>query len=125
LTRGFRGLDQFAGPTRGGAIHYDLEIIAVYAILSVTVVLFVTDKLRPDIVGVSILSVLGLCGLIEPEDLLKGFGNEAVVTIAAMFVLNVVLMFLCARSTSSRPAVEKKASIGSNVPLPNPDFVAK
>ena len=70
----------------------DWEIAAVYIILAVTVVLFVTDRMRPDIVGVLILAVLGLLGLLEPNDLLKGFGNEAVVTIAAMFVLSAALM---------------------------------
>ena len=36
----------------------DWQVIAVYVILLVTVVLFVTDRVRPDIVGLMIISVL-------------------------------------------------------------------
>jgi len=68
------------------------EVATVYVILAVTVVLFVTDRVRPDIVGLLILAVLGLLGVLEPKELLQGFGNEAVVTIGAMFVLSAALM---------------------------------
>jgi di/tricarboxylate transporter len=68
------------------------EIIAVYSILAVAVGLFIGDRLRPDIVGLLILAVLGLLGILKPKDLLAGFGNQALVTIAAMFVLSAGLM---------------------------------
>ncbi|NNC88395.1 MAG: SLC13 family permease [Akkermansiaceae bacterium] len=68
------------------------EIIAVYIILAVTVGLFVSDRLRPDIVGLLIMAVLGLLGILKPKELLEGFGNQALITIAAMFVLSAGLM---------------------------------
>ncbi len=68
------------------------DIIAVYTILAVAVGLFISDRLRPDIVGLLILAVLGLLGILKPKDLLAGFGNQALVTIAAMFVLSAGLM---------------------------------
>ena len=60
--------------------------------LLLTVVLFVTDRVRTDIVGVLIIVVLGALGILKPKDLLLGFSNEALVTIAAMFVLSAALM---------------------------------
>ncbi len=68
------------------------EVIAVYIILVATVVLFVTDRVRTDIVGLMIISILGLLGILEPKELLEGFSNQALVTIAAMFVLSAALM---------------------------------
>ena len=70
----------------------DWEIIVVYVMLALTVVLFVTDRVRTDIVGLLIIVVLGVVGILEPKDLLLGFSNEALVTIAAMFVLSAALM---------------------------------
>ena len=68
------------------------EIIAVYVMLALTVALFVTDKVRMDIVGLLIMVILGVLGILEPRELLLGFSNEALVTIAAMFVLSAALM---------------------------------
>jgi di/tricarboxylate transporter len=70
----------------------DWQIIAVYVMLALTVVLFVTDKVRTDIVGLLIMVTLGLLGILTPYELLAGFSNEALVTIAAMFVLSAALM---------------------------------
>lgn len=60
--------------------------------LALTVVLFVTDRVRTDIVGLLIMVALGLLGILQPKELLLGFSNEALVTIAAMFVLSAALM---------------------------------
>lgn len=70
----------------------DWQVIAVYIILFATVVLFVTDRVRTDIVGLLIISVLGMLGILKPKELLEGFSNQALVTIAAMFVLSAALM---------------------------------
>ena len=64
----------------------------VYVMLLLTVILFVTDRVRTDIVGLMIVVVLGALGILEPKTLLLGFSNEALVTIAAMFVLSAALM---------------------------------
>ena len=70
----------------------DWQVIVVYILLLATVVLFVTDRVRTDIVGLMIISILGLLGILKPKDLLEGFSNQALVTIAAMFVLSAALM---------------------------------
>jgi len=70
----------------------DWQVVTVYIILFVAVVLFITDRVRTDIVGMLIISVLGLMGILKPKELLIGFSNPALVTIAAMFVLSAALM---------------------------------
>ena len=70
----------------------DWQVIVVYILLLATVVLFITDRVRTDIVGLVIISILGLLGILKPKELLEGFSNQALVTIAAMFVLSAALM---------------------------------
>lgn len=70
----------------------DWQVIVVYILLLATVVLFITDRVRTDIVGLMIISILGLLGILKPKELLEGFSNQALVTIAAMFVLSAALM---------------------------------
>jgi di/tricarboxylate transporter len=68
------------------------DIIVVFSILIVVVVLFVTERMRHDLIGLLVMVVLGLTGVLGPNDLLHGFSNRAVVTIGAMFVLSAALM---------------------------------
>ena len=64
------------------------EIAAVLAILAGSLVLFVTEKLRMDVVALLVLSVLAISGLVSPQAALAGFSNPAVVTVWAMFILS-------------------------------------
>jgi len=67
------------------------EIIVVFSILTVAVVLFVTERMRHDLIGLLVMVVLGLTRVLGPNELLHGFSNRAVVTIGAMFVLSAAL----------------------------------
>lgn len=51
-------------------------------------VLFVTEKLRVDLVALMVMVTLAVTGLLEPRDALSGFSNPAVVTVWAMFILS-------------------------------------
>ncbi len=64
------------------------SMVLVLVVLVVTLGLFVSEKLRADLVALVALCVLGLSGLVAPSDLLAGFSNPAVVTIWAMFILS-------------------------------------
>ncbi len=64
-----------------------LAIALVFLITLVTFILFATERLRTDVLAVSVLCVLGLTGLLNGEEILSCFGNAAPVTVAAMFVL--------------------------------------
>ena len=64
------------------------EIAAVLTILAIALVLFVTEKLRMDVVALLVLSVLAMTKLVTPSGALEGFSNPAVVTVWAMFILS-------------------------------------
>ncbi len=63
------------------------EMLQVFAILGVTIGLFVSEKLAIDLVGLLALLTLYLTGLLTVEEALAGFSNSVVVTLAALFVV--------------------------------------
>ncbi len=65
-----------------------LEIAAVLTILAIALVLFITEKLRMDVVALLVLSALAVSGLVTPTEALAGFSNPAVVTVWSMFILS-------------------------------------
>ena len=64
------------------------QIGLVLAILGIAVVLFITEKLRVDVVALMVLVLLALTGLVSPQEALSGFSNPAVVTVWAVFILS-------------------------------------
>lgn len=67
------------------------EIGLVLAILVVSMVLFVTEKIRMDVVALLVLGATAITGLVSPSDALSGFSNPAVITVWAMFMLSAAL----------------------------------
>ena len=64
------------------------SIIIVLLILLLAIVLFVTEKLRMDLVALLVLSLLAATKLVTPAQALSGFSNPAVVTVWAMFIIS-------------------------------------
>ncbi len=64
-----------------------LEIALVLGVLAVTVVLFVVDWLRVDIVALLVMVSLPWLGLVEPREALGGLSSNAVVSIIAVMIL--------------------------------------
>lgn len=64
------------------------QTIIVLALVAIAVVLFVTEKLRIDLVALLVMTVLLLSGIVTPDEGLAGFSNQATVTIAALFVVS-------------------------------------
>lgn len=62
-------------------------MILTFIILAATIVLFVTDKLRIDIVALLALLALVLTGIITIEQGLAGFSNSTVIMIAGLFIV--------------------------------------
>lgn len=58
-----------------------------FAILLITIILFVSDKFRPDLVGMGALLALSLSGVITINEALAGFSNPVVIMIAGLFVV--------------------------------------
>ena len=64
------------------------EQIVVLLVLLCAMILFITGKLRVDLVALCVLAVLLVTGIVKPEKALYGFSNPATATVAAMFVLS-------------------------------------
>jgi di/tricarboxylate transporter len=62
-------------------------MILTFIILAVTIVVFIWDKLRVDIVAMLALLALVLTGIIDASQALAGFSNSTVITIAGLFVV--------------------------------------
>lgn len=68
------------------------EAIFVLAVLVAALILFVTELASVDLVGLFVLVALMLGPPLTPGEALAGFANEALITIAAMFVLSTGLI---------------------------------
>src|SRR3546814_13911280 len=64
---------------------------AILAILACTLAAFVWERWRFDVVAATSLVICVLMGLVAPEEAFAGFGNPAVVTVAAVLVIGRVL----------------------------------
>lgn len=65
-----------------------LEITFVLGILAISVILFITEWVRIDVVALLVLGVLAIGGLVTPADALSGFSSPAVVTVWAVLILS-------------------------------------
>ena len=67
------------------------QILIVLSILVLAIVLFITEKIRVDIVALIVLVSLTLTDLITPSEALSGFSNPAVVTVWAVLILSAAI----------------------------------
>ena len=63
------------------------ETLFVFGLLLVTIVLFVSDRLRLDVVAIMVILALMLSGLLSPAEALAGFGDPVVLLIGGLFVV--------------------------------------
>ncbi|MBN1454911.1 MAG: SLC13 family permease [Methanomicrobia archaeon] len=63
------------------------EIILVLAVLVVTIILFVTEAFRVDVIAILIMVTLPWLGLITPSEAFSGLASNAVVAIIAVMIL--------------------------------------
>ena len=63
------------------------DMILVFVILAVTIVLFVLDKLRLDLVALLSLLALMLTGILTVDEALAGFSDSLVLIIAGLFIV--------------------------------------
>lgn len=64
------------------------EIAIVLGILAASLVLFISEVIRMDLVALMVLGALAITGLVGPNEAFAGFSNSAVVTVWAMFILS-------------------------------------
>jgi di/tricarboxylate transporter len=72
------------------------EIAIVLTILAAAVILFVTERIRIDLVALMVMVALALTKLVNPSEALSGFSNSAVVTVWAVLILSAGLTLLVA-----------------------------
>lgn len=65
-----------------------IEMAIVFAVLALAVVLFATEKIPVDLVGILVMGILLLTGVVSPEEGISGFSNTATIIVAAMYILS-------------------------------------
>lgn len=65
-----------------------MEIALVLGLMAAAVVLFALDRVPVDVVALAILAVLLVTGVLSPAAAFAGFGSDAVIAIAGLFVLS-------------------------------------
>ena len=66
----------------------DAEIWIVLTGLCLMVGLLIADRLRPGLVLFSIVVLFMCAGIVTPEEVLAGFGNKGVITVALLFLVS-------------------------------------
>jgi di/tricarboxylate transporter len=64
---------------------------AILVVLAVALALFISERVRYDLVALGALLVSVLLGLVEPAMAFAGFANDAVITVAAVLVMSQAL----------------------------------
>ncbi len=62
-------------------------IIAVLSILVIAGMIFISEKLRPDLTALLVLLALSITGLITPQQAFSGLSNSSVVLLVAVFIM--------------------------------------
>ncbi|MBK8026855.1 MAG: SLC13 family permease [Chloroflexi bacterium] len=62
-------------------------MLVTLIVLIVAIILFITEKVRLDVVAMMVMAVLMLTGVVTVEEGLAGFSNKAVISIAALFIV--------------------------------------
>src|SRR5215813_1454415 len=65
--------------------------IELIVLVGAAIILIVSNRIRPDLVALVILVVLGLSRLITPEQAMNGLSSNAVMTIVGLFVITATL----------------------------------
>src|SRR5687767_12206330 len=69
------------------ALPLTRDMVMVLAIAGFTMLMFLFERIRADVVALVVLVLLGLTGLVEPESLFGGFSSNAVISIIATMIL--------------------------------------
>lgn len=68
------------------------DLVIVLVVLGVALVLFVSDRVRLDLVALLVVVSLTLTGVLTPQQALAGFSDPLVVMIAGLFVVSGALV---------------------------------
>lgn len=68
-----------------------LDSLLVLTLICLAVVMFIWEKIAPELTAMLVLAALVVSGVLTPAEGTAGFSNPAVITIGAMFVLSTAL----------------------------------
>ena len=63
------------------------QLLITFAILLVAVILFLSDRVRPDLVAMLVVVSLGVTGVLTPQETFSGFSRSAVFTLMGIFIM--------------------------------------
>jgi len=61
--------------------------VATLGVVAGAMALLLSDRLRPDVIALAVVVVLGTTGVLSPREALSGFSSPAVITILSIFIL--------------------------------------
>ena len=64
------------------------EMMMVFSILTVSVILLVTEWVPMEVVALLVLGITAITGLVTPAEAVAGWSNPAVITVWAVFILS-------------------------------------
>lgn len=70
-----------------------IEIGIILAILVVAIILFASEWVRVDVVSLMVMLSLILTGILEPQEAFSEFGNPAVITVWAIYIVSASLAY--------------------------------
>ncbi|RKJ14319.1 SLC13 family permease, partial [Butyricicoccus sp. 1XD8-22] len=62
-----------------------MDLILTFIILAITIILFMSNRIRADLVAVMALLAFVLTGILSPTEALVGFSNSVVIMVAGLF----------------------------------------
>lgn len=67
--------------------QFKMQLIVTFSILAISIVLFISNRVRADLVAILALLAFVITGVLEPTEALAGFSNSVVIMIAGLFVV--------------------------------------
>ena len=64
-----------------------MQLTITFIILAISIVLFISNRVRADLVAILALLAFVISGVLEPTEALAGFSNSVVIMIAGLFVV--------------------------------------
>src|SRR5690625_766194 len=64
-----------------------MQLITVFTILIISIILFMSNRIRTDLIAVLALLALVLSGILNVEEAFTGFANATVIKVASLFII--------------------------------------
>jgi di/tricarboxylate transporter len=68
-------------------VYVNSHLIITFAILVVAIILFLRERLSPDLVALMVVAALGLSGVLTSQEAFSGFNRSAIIIIASILIL--------------------------------------